>query len=100
MIGKPLVTAVEIYFHGTGRGLGEGNLAWAKSEIQYPKILGFMIFVPRKSKDQTLPISRESFTSIILKTILCLVRTFYKNYSVTNRYMVKTPWVYPHRVFN
>ena len=30
--------------------------------------------LPRKSKDQTLPIgSRESFTWIILKTILCLV---------------------------
>ena len=30
--------------------------------------------IPRKSKDQTLPIgSRESFTWIILKTILCLV---------------------------
>ena len=32
---------------------------------------------PRKSKDQTLPIgSRESFTWIILKTILCLVLDF------------------------
>ena len=32
------------------------------------------IHIPRKSKDQTLPIgSRESFTWIILKTILCLV---------------------------
>ena len=33
--------------------------------------------IPRKSKDQTLPIgSRESFTWIILKTILCLVLDF------------------------
>ena len=33
--------------------------------------------VPWKSKDQTLPIgSRESFTWIILKTILCLVLDF------------------------
>ena len=32
---------------------------------------------PRKSKDQTLPVgSRESFTWIILKTILCLVLDF------------------------
>ena len=32
---------------------------------------------PRKSKDQTLPLgSRESFTWIILKTILCLVLDF------------------------
>ncbi len=35
---------------------------------------------PRKSKDQTLPIgSRESFTWIILKTILCLVLDFQGN---------------------
>ena len=33
-----------------------------------------LLIKPRKSKDQTLPIgSRESFTWIILKTILCLV---------------------------
>ena len=33
--------------------------------------------IPRKSKDQTLPIgSRESFIWIILKTILCLVLDF------------------------
>ena len=36
------------------------------------------IYIPRKSKDQTLPIgSRESFTWIILKTILCLVLDSY-----------------------
>ena len=40
---------------------------------QQKQIQGF----PRKSKDQTLPIgSRESFTWIILKTILCLVLDF------------------------
>ena len=83
-----------------GKRSWKRKLGKPKSEFQYPKILGFMIFVPRKPKDQTLPISRESFTSIILKSVLCLVRTIYKNYSVTNRYMVKTPWVYPHRVFN
>ena len=34
-------------------------------------------YLPRKSKDQTLPIgSRESFTWIIQKTILCLVLDF------------------------
>ena len=33
--------------------------------------------IPKKSKDQTLPLgSRESFTWIILKTILCLVLDF------------------------
>ena len=33
-----------------------------------------LLYMPRKSKDQTLPIgSRESFIGIILKTILCLV---------------------------
>ncbi len=39
------------------------------------QVLGFLWFHrPRKSKDQTLPLgSRESFTWIILKTILCLV---------------------------
>ena len=32
------------------------------------------IYIPRKSKEQTLPLgSRESFALIILKTILCLV---------------------------
>ena len=37
----------------------------------------FCFMDPRKSKDQTLPIgSRESFTWIILKTILCLVLDF------------------------
>ena len=35
------------------------------------------MYLPRKSKDQTLPLgSRESFTWIILKTILCLVLHF------------------------
>ena len=35
------------------------------------------MYIPRKSKNQTLPIgSRESFTWIILKTILCLVLDF------------------------
>ena len=41
------------------------------------KKTGNKITKPRKSKDQTLPIgSRESFTWIILKTILCLVLDF------------------------
>ena len=35
------------------------------------------IYIPRKSKDQSLPIgSRESFTWMILKTILCLALDF------------------------
>ena len=42
--------------------------------VQYPY---FWKHPPWKSKDQTLPIgSRESFTWIILKTILCLVLDF------------------------
>ncbi len=37
----------------------------------------FYLYLPRKSKDQTLHLgSRESFTWIILKTILCLVLDF------------------------
>ena len=44
--------------------------------MKYLKVFVY-IYIPRKSKDQTLPIgSRESFTWIILKTILCLVLDF------------------------
>ncbi len=40
----------------------------------FPACNDVYIYIPRKSKDQTLPIgSRESFTWIILNTILCLV---------------------------
>ena len=53
---------------------------WWNNQIQQiPKqqnltFFWYKIRKPRKSKDQTLPIgSRESFTWIILKTILCLV---------------------------
>ena len=42
--------------------------------ISHYSVCGWLVIYPRKSKDQTLPIgSRESFTRIILKTILCLV---------------------------
>ena len=35
------------------------------------------LWIPRKSKDQTLPLgSRESFTWIILRTMVCLVLDF------------------------
>ena len=45
------------------------SLGWKKKKV--------WIYLPRKSKDQTLPSgSRESFTWIILKTILCLVLDF------------------------
>ena len=41
------------------------------------------LHIPWKSKDQTLPIgSRESFTWIILKTILCLVLDFQGIYNI------------------
>ena len=44
------------------------------------------IYIPRKSKDQTLPLgSRESFTWIILKTILCLVLDFQGIYKLVLR---------------
>ena len=42
------------------------------------------IHIPRESKDQTLPLgSRESFTWITLKTILCLVLDFHGIYIYT-----------------
>ena len=41
--------------------------------------------IPRKSNDQTLPVgSKESFTWIILKTILCLVLDFQGIYIYTH----------------
>ncbi len=44
---------------------------------KYEGDFGLVQQIPRKSKDQTLPIgSRESFTWITLKTILCLVLDF------------------------
>ena len=42
--------------------------------VPYHRLMACLLTKPRKSKDQTLPSgSRESFTWIILKTILCLV---------------------------
>ena len=56
------------------------RIRWVKSRSNrtHNKILrDIYIYIPRKSKDQTLPVSsRESFTSIIPKTILCLVLDF------------------------
>ena len=44
------------------------------------------IHIPRESKDQTLPLgSRESFTWITLKTILCLVLDFHGIYIYYNK---------------
>ena len=49
----------------------------APSQQAKPTTFRFSLRFPRKSKDQTLPLgSRESFTWIILKTILCLVLDF------------------------
>ena len=53
-------------------GLG-GRNSFEKKQLEKFSLIP----IPRKSKDQTLPIgSRESFTWIILKTILCLVLDF------------------------
>ena len=56
-------------------------LRFKKTLCLMPKTVHYCIITrnhkPRKSKDQTLPISsRESFTWIIPKTILCLVLDF------------------------
>ena len=51
----------------------------------------YILYIPRKSKDQTLPLcSRESFIWITLKTILCLVLDFQGIYSSVQFFPIKT----------
>ena len=62
--------------------------AWYESQATWSELIHskpfssarpcyIILYKPRKSKDQTLPLcSRESFTWITLKTILCLVLDF------------------------
>jgi len=52
-------------------------LAWELGSKELEDQGYINIYVPRESKDQTLPIGiRESFIWTILKTILCLVLDF------------------------
>ena len=52
--------------------------------------VGGGLYIPRKSKDQTLPSGRESFTWIILKTSLCLVLDFQGVYIYISQGMLVT----------
>ena len=57
--------------------LASPGYAYCRATKGARDVWNICIYLPRKSKDQTLPIgNRESFTWIIPKTILCLVLDF------------------------